>query len=116
MYEKLAEIAVKLFSLGGLVAVGLAIFELLKGVFQGLLEKLFAWITGRAEAVWTLVTDQADALSVDLAPGTELASLLAKANVLLPVDEGWRLLLLYLGVFSTVVGVKWMRNLIPGLK
>jgi hypothetical protein len=51
-------------------------------------------------------------LNIDLA--LPLSPWLAKANSIFPIEEAVHYLVLYLGIASIVVGVKWMRNLVPG--
>jgi hypothetical protein len=51
-------------------------------------------------------------LAVDLA--LPVSPWIAKINSIIPLEEMWHYLLVYLGIASAAVGIKWCRNLIPG--
>lgn len=116
MIETLREIVGKLVSMGPIAAGGLMVFEFFRWLFSGLIDMLVTWVTAKIDLFWGLVQQQMAVLGVDLTPGTEFAAIISKANVILPLDEAWHYTLLLLGVYSVLVGVKWARNLIPGLK
>lgn len=116
MLAKLSEIAVKIFDLAKYLIPLVAIFEFFRVLFSKFTDLILKWINARLDQVWNLVKGQMEALSVDLSPGSEFSSWIAKINVVIPLSEMWHYFLLYLGVASVVLGVKWMRNLVPGLK
>ena len=116
MIEKLTEIGEKLTVLGFQAAGALGLFELIRWLFSGVIKLFTDWFNEKIDLVWGLIEDQFAVLAVDMAPGSQFAAMISKANAVVPLDEAWRYMLLYLSFYSVVVGVKWTRNLIPGLK
>lgn len=116
MIGYLKEIADKLWSIGKFLIPVYGMFELLRVLFSRLLGLLKDWVSEWIARIWGLVKEQMAALEVDLTPGPAFQSMIAKLNVVVPLEEMWFYLLAYLGVASVVLGVKWMRNLVPGLK
>lgn len=98
----------KIWNIGKALVPGIASLEMLRAL-------LADWWGGIMDDFKAKVAAQLGTLMVDLAPSTEVASLISKANVVVPLSEMWHYLLLYLAIASTVLGVKWARNLIPGI-
>ncbi|MEY4569097.1 MAG: hypothetical protein RLZZ398_536 [Verrucomicrobiota bacterium] len=115
MIETLREICGKLWNVGKLAVPGVALFSFIEWLFSALIEFVKNYVGSQIDLVWGKVLAQMEVLRVDLVPSGEFAGFIAKANVIVPLDEMWRFFLLYLGVASVVLGVKWARNLIPGL-
>ena len=115
MIETLREIAGKLWNVGKLAVPGVAVFSFITWLFSGLIEVVKNYISAQVDLVWGKILAQMEVLRVDLVPPPEFMSFIAKANVIVPLDEIWKYFLLYLGVASVVLGVKWVRNLIPGM-
>ena len=109
----LADVAGKLWSVGRLLIPGVAIFELVSWGFSTLWSLLSNYVQSKIDLFWNLIKSQIDVLGVDLTPSGEFLGFLAKANSVVPLSEMWSYFLLYLGVASVVLGVKWARNLIP---
>lgn len=110
------EIVGKLFSIGKLLIPGIAIFELITYLLTTVLSFVKDWFISGVNAIKLRILEQVDTLGVDLTPSSEFAAVISKINVVVPLSEMWHFFLLYLGFASVVVGVKWARNLIPGLK
>lgn len=115
MIETLREIAGKLWTVGKLAIPGVALYELFAWVFSAFIELGKNYVTAQFDKIWLKILGQMEVLRVDLAPTSEFSAFIAKANVVVPLSEMWHFFLLYLGVASVVLGVKWVRNLIPGL-
>jgi hypothetical protein len=113
MLSKLAEIAVKLFGIGKLLVPILAVVEFFRWIFKGVFIRLWQWLIDKGMSLWGMVEDYASSLEVDLAIPPEFAVIAAKVNTVFPLDEFVRYFLLYLGLASVVLVVKWGRNLIP---
>jgi hypothetical protein len=115
IFTKLFEIGEKLTSFARFLIPGVALFYLLKIVFKGFWEFVTEWFDGLILDLLTKVKDAMLNLGVDLTPSAEFQAFIAKANSVVPLDEAWRLILVYLAFASVVMGVKWTRNLIPGM-
>lgn len=113
MIDFLKEIALKVWQVGRLAVPGVAVLEGFRLLFGLIGSKVADWWHGLVEHVKGLIAAQLDTLGVDLAPPEVLVEMIAKVNVLIPLSEAWGYFLLYLGVASVLVGIKWLRNLLP---
>ena len=116
MTETLREIASKLWSLGKLVIPNVAIFTLLKELWDRWLSDILGgWLGGIVDDFKIQITARLAEMGVDLTPTGEFAAIVAKINFVIPLAEMWFYLLLYLGLVATLIVIKWVRNLIPGV-
>jgi hypothetical protein len=113
--RRLFDIGEKLVSVGKFLIPGVAIFTLLKNVFASFWEMLGDWFEEKILFFLTAIKDQIATLGVDLTPPPLFQEFIGKANTIVPLDEAWKLLLIYLAFASVVMGIKWGRNLIPGM-
>lgn len=113
---KIEEVITKLWNIAKFCVPILAIWEFLSHFFKGAIEIAKVWLIGRIEFVKAIVEDQLSELGVSLEPPAELVAIVAKINVLVPLEEAWSYFLTFLAFASVVVGVKWTRNLTPGIK
>ena len=112
---KLYEIGEKIFSLGKFLVPVFGILWFFKSVFVLITDLVSEWIQGWIDLFMGQLNTGLANLGVDLTPSTQVLSFIAKANVIVPLDEAWRLLLNFLVFASVVVGIKWGRNLVPGM-
>lgn len=112
----LKEFAAKIYAIGKLLVPLWAIWEFIKALFSTVLSIVKDWFLEKVALVVQAVKEQAEVLGVDLTPTGEFATFIAKANVVVPLEEAWHYFLLWLGWASFLVGIKWLRNLVPGLK
>ena len=102
------DIGDKLFSIGKFLVPGLALLELV----QHLVSKWW----GDLMADWSIkLATSIGTLSVDLAPPADVMLWIARFNSVVPLSEAWGYTIKYLAIASAVLGVKWARNLIPGM-
>lgn len=97
----------KIASIGKALIPSLAIFEVLRRL-------LGEWWQGLMDSLEAKFNAALGMLSVDLAPPAVIMSWIAKVNVVVPLSEAWQYFLSYLAIASVVLGIKWMRNLVPG--
>jgi|GEM_PF-5569497 len=109
------EITNKLWNLGKLAVPGVALYEFISYLIESVFGKFRDWVLGLIEGFQQKIIEQFTALQIDLAPPPEFAAFISKANVIVPLTEMWHFFLLYLGFASVVMGIKWARNLIPGV-
>ena len=112
---KLYEIGEKIFSLGKFLVPVFGILWFFKSVFVLITDLVAEWVQGWIDLFMGQLNTGLANLGVDLTPSTQVLSFIAKANVIVPLDEAWRLLLVFLAFASVVVGIKWGRNLLPGM-
>ena len=113
MIDVLREIALKLWQFGKLAIPGVAALEATRWLIPKLFGGIKDWLLGLWESAKARILEQYESLDVDLAPPPEFAAWVAKINVIIPLSEMWFYLLLYLAIASVLVGIKWLRNLIP---
>ena len=111
----LGNIQEKIFQFAKLMVPGVGLFWMVKTLWQGFWNWLGDWFGGLVADLLAKINGQLAVLGVDLTPTSECAAFIGKANTIVPLDEAWRYILLYLAFASVVVGVKWTRNLIPGM-
>lgn len=102
------DIGDKLWGIGKQLVAGVSIFEIIRRLFS-------EWFFGLIDELKAKIDAVMHTLGVDLAPPPEVSVWISKINVIVPLSEMWGYFLLYLAVASVILGVKWARNLIPGL-
>jgi len=95
----------KIWKIGKMAVPGYAIFEVGKWLVGTFWKSGVEWAEGKIDAA-------VQSLQVDLA--LPVSPWLSKVNSIIPVEEAFHYLVLYLGIASLVLGIKWTRNLIPG--
>ena len=110
------ELVGKIWEVGKLITPFYALWILIEALFNMLFVNLKGWFLGVVAEFQGKVAAQLDVMGVDLTPPPAFLAFVAKVNFVVPLEEMWNYFLLYLAFASVVVGVKWARNLIPGLK
>ena len=105
MGRGLSDIGEKIWKVAKLIVPVFGVFEMLRWLVTSFWKGTVQWATNKIDAAM-------GSLSVDLA--LPVTPWLQKINSVVPIEEAWHYLILYLGIASAVVGIKWCRNLIPG--
>lgn len=112
---KLFEIGEKLVHNARYMIPAVGLFYLLRDLWIYFWNLLGEWLEGIIEDFLGKVLEAIGTLGIDLTPPPAFLAFIAKANSVVPLDEAWRLLVVYLAFASVVMGVKWSRNLTPGM-
>lgn len=103
----LSDLGSKLWSTAKLAVPAYAIFEFLRWLVTSLFTSSVDWAMAKVDSVIAN-------LQVDLA--IPASPWISKVNSVFPLEEAFHYLLLYLGIASAIIGIKWFRNLVPGFK
>jgi len=101
-----SDIGDKVLKTLGVLVPAVAVFLFVQWLITDLLGGVQDYVTNKVDSVMAT-------LAVDLNLPT--SPYLDQLNVMFPVEESWHYLLLYLATASAMLGIKWFRNLTPGV-